>query len=132
MICSFSFFVFCFSQQTIDKADMWVGTVLFCLVPLSEVWSFSKDLLINTLYISYLSNIPWRTSKTVITVRVFDKYTIVSQAFYYDYIRSTILKFMHFIPILWLKNWASKYQGTWAVGAKLMLRKRFTWPRSKY
>ena len=50
MIGSFSFFVFCFSQQTIDDMDMEVGTVLFCLLPLSEVWSFSKDLLIKSLY----------------------------------------------------------------------------------
>ena len=47
MIGSFSFY---FSQQTIDDMDMEVGTVLFCLLPLSEVWSFSKHLLIKSLY----------------------------------------------------------------------------------
>lgn len=71
---------------------------------------------------------PWRSSKTVITVRV----SVVSKVLYYDYVISTTLKFIHFIPILWLKNWASKYQGAWAVGAKLMLRKRSIWPKSKY
>ena len=43
---------------------------------------------------------PWRSSKTVITVRV----SVVSKVLYYDYVISTTLKFIHFIPILWLKN----------------------------
>ena len=80
MIGSFSFY---FSQQTIDDMDMEVGTILFCLLPLSEVWSFSKHLLIKRLYKKkslhiLFKGMPWRTSKTVITVRVSDKYAVVS------------------------------------------------------